>query len=424
MDLLIEDILDLENGKLLNAAEILKNDEEYLFNLRMKLESDYQQQKKNYVCAFCYQYLKLRGGSGTQQILHFAHLKNSDDCPIKSQTKLTKKEILFLQYNGFKESERHIKLKNRLYEIISIDNRFSNQKIEEIVKDNNGRKTWKKPDVQGKYYELLIAFEIQLNTTFLSVIASRDLFYTENNIPIVWLFDNFDTENTKFMEKDIFYNNNSNAFVFDDESYKISKSRESLHLKVFYQKPIENNLSIDTKWKNEIIDFDQMTFNYNKLYYYDYSYNKKKIKYSILKKSIFIFIESFPNKHIDINEFNEYIHDLSNYNLQNWNERKDLKTIRILFCVFHSIKNRQVYGFKYKNIIQLIDYVYQHFNQVYWLLLEFIKSGKHENSILIDDKKNTFKRINQKFKNQQIINETKYTEYMQYFFSEIKQIPK
>ena len=50
---------------------------------------------------------------------------------------------------------------------------------------------WKKPDISASYKNINIVFEIQLSTTFLSVIVDREYFYKDNQTYILWVFKNF-----------------------------------------------------------------------------------------------------------------------------------------------------------------------------------------------------------------------------------------
>ena len=59
---------------------------------------------------------------------------------------------------------------------------------------------WRKPDVKALYGDKFIAFEIQLSTTFLSVIVERREFYLKNNALIFWIFNEFDPKNTKMTQ--------------------------------------------------------------------------------------------------------------------------------------------------------------------------------------------------------------------------------
>ena len=81
-------------------------------------------------------------------------------------------------------------LKNRLGYIIEQFIRLKNQSIDNkfyFDKSGNGKT---KPDVYAVIEGREYAFEIQLNTTFLSVIEEREAFY-KNDVSILWIFKHF-----------------------------------------------------------------------------------------------------------------------------------------------------------------------------------------------------------------------------------------
>ena len=160
----------------------------------------------------------MRGDRDGAISLHFDHLYDSGDCPIKTGQKDTQDEILRMKYNGVKESPLHIKLKNAIARSIGQESRFSDIKEDETFRSEGLSKEWKKPDVSSKFNGDNVVFEVQLSTAFLSVIVQREVFYSENSTYIMWLFNQFstDSETQRFTEKDIIYSNNNNAFVISD----------------------------------------------------------------------------------------------------------------------------------------------------------------------------------------------------------------
>jgi len=99
------------------------------------------------------------------------------------------------------------------------DNRFSDVRIEKTISDGS---SWRKPDLQANFNNKKFVFEIQISNTFLSVIVARELFYRDMDIPLIWIFGEFDKRDTQFFEKDIFYHHNGNLFVSDEDTYKKS----------------------------------------------------------------------------------------------------------------------------------------------------------------------------------------------------------
>ena len=94
---------------------------------------------------------------------------------------------------------------------------------------------WRRPDVYAEYNGRKYVFELQLSTTFVSVIVDRDIFYRLNDYNIIWIFNFEDNEEYvnlyNLMCKDIYYANKRNVFIFDTEAEEKSKENGELVLK-------------------------------------------------------------------------------------------------------------------------------------------------------------------------------------------------
>lgn len=283
----IEYVLNKDDGSTIYADTFFLKSENELFNYRNELQKAIKGIRVPlFTCYFCGQNIKINGGGQTMKVLHFAHKKDSDLCPIKTNTKFTKGEITGIKYNGAKESVLHFKTKNLIKGFLELNNDFSEIKVEKVVKSNTNYLEWKKPDISTIYKNANVVFEIQLSTTFLSVIVDREFFYKENQTYILWVFKNFEIEEFKqrFTEKDVFYSNNRNAFVLDDEAINLSKQKNDLYLLCYYQKPYIENLKIKYYWGFEYICFNQLTFdevNY-KIFYFDVNKEEEKVYNEIL----------------------------------------------------------------------------------------------------------------------------------------------
>lgn len=295
----IKSILDLKTGKEILASEFFLKEIDEIFQLRYEFETAIREETARYVCYYCKQPIKIRGRKDSKTILHFAHLKDSDECPIKTGNKFNKEEIQRIKYNGAKESELHFTLKNSIADFLT-KNKESNKGIEEVAVEKVYKhkaipKVWKKPDVSSVFKGNSLVFELQLSTTFLSVINSRQEFYKENNTFILWVFSSFDTneEERKFTQSDIFYNNNFNGFEFNEETIELSKSQNDLVLKCFYQKPTIENNSINVYWRSEFVKLNELTFdksNYG-VYYYDFKTEKLKLETELTLSELLIINE-------------------------------------------------------------------------------------------------------------------------------------
>lgn len=277
----IEDVLDLETGEEVHASDFFNKPESEIFEARKNQERAIQgkEVQNKLVCYYCKQIIKIKGkpiGEGSK-ILHFSHFKDTSDCHIKTNGKYTKEEVQRIKYNGAKESLMHISLKtfiaHALKENEITDKGAKEIKVEEVFKDVSISKEWKKPDVQCIYTDKKLVFEIQLSTTFLSVIVQREEFYRAHKTFILWVFRNFDLQEDlqKFTQKDIIYSNNRNAFVLTDHAKALSDEREDLIFLCHYQVPKIQNKEIAFNWESKYISLSELTFDANtyKVYYFD-----------------------------------------------------------------------------------------------------------------------------------------------------------
>lgn len=209
----ITEVIDYETEEVIKADDFFSKNIDAIFKQRYELEEAIQGGRKLWVCPFCRQPIKIKGKRDGNISLHFSHVTDGLDCPYKTWKRYTKDQILRMKYNGQKESPKHFYLKNLVAEKLSRDSRFSDIKIDKRF--DGFCKDWRKPDVSAIYDGKNIVFELQLTTTFLSIIAERNMFYKKNETYIIWLFDNKrkNLEHMRFMEKDIFYPNHHNAFL-------------------------------------------------------------------------------------------------------------------------------------------------------------------------------------------------------------------
>jgi len=288
----VKEVLDWETGEPVIAKELFENEsEQALMKIRRELELAIQKNlPPKYVCYYCKQRVKISGGMGKRkQILHFAHLKNSDGCPYKTGAKFSREEIEKIKYNGAKESTLHKESKWFIAKHLEQNHLVQSVTVEKVYKDRAVSKEWKKPDIliDYQYYKknIKVAIELQLSTTFLSVIVSREHFYAKNQTFILWIFRKFDIDATKqrFTDKDIFYSNNLNAFVLDDIAIQKSEDKNDLVLHCYYQKHFIENDELSFKWEDKYVTLQDLIFdkhNY-KVYYHDVEGEQRRLKYQI-----------------------------------------------------------------------------------------------------------------------------------------------
>ncbi|MBC5839674.1 DUF6035 family protein [Flavobacterium muglaense] len=290
----IETVLNLDTGQIIYANTFLELGDHIVFPYREKCQDAYKKKRDPFlVCDTCGQMIQISGGKGINgKIKYFKHLKDSNDCPIKTDTKLSREDILRGKFNGQQEGALHIETKNLIYDFLFLNKETKGEisfaQKEMVNKSERNYLEWKKPDITSVFKEKKLVFENQLATTFLDVICERQHFYKDNKTFIIWVFKNFEIEADKqrFTQKDIFYSNNRNAFILDQEAINLSRINNDLFLLCQYQKPIANIENIEFEWESKYINLSELTFDINsyKVYYFDVDKAENEVKLEIDKK--------------------------------------------------------------------------------------------------------------------------------------------
>lgn len=266
----IDTIIDLENDKEISAKQFFSQPEGIIFKKRTELEKAIYLQRPMYVCKYCGQMVKISGRKTERGVARFfSHLRDSDDCDYKTTTGRSMREINREKYARCNEGERHKFLKAEIARFLELTNGVTDVRTENTVKGNHPILRWKRPDVIVNYRGQEVVFELQLSTTFVSVIAERDLFYRLNQKHIIWV-SNFDEQGeyvdlTNMMVKDIYYNNRMNLFIFDLDAQRKSEELGELVLKCNWLTPDGNwqypNGNTSDQLGGKFVKLSDLTFN-------------------------------------------------------------------------------------------------------------------------------------------------------------------
>ena len=275
----IDTVIDLENDKEIYAKQFFSQPEGIIFKKRTELEKAIYLRKPMYVCKYCGQMVKISGRKTERGIARFfSHLRDSDDCDYKTTTGRTRREINREKFARCNEGERHKFLKAEIARFLELTNGVTDVRTENTEKGNHPILRWRRPDVIANYRGQEVVFELQLSTTFVSVIAERDLFYRLTQKHIIWV-SNFDEQGehvdlTNMMVKDIYYNNRMNLFIFDLDAQRKSEELGELVLKCNWITPDGSwqypNGNTSDKLGGKYIRLSDLTFdNTYKPYYVD-----------------------------------------------------------------------------------------------------------------------------------------------------------
>lgn len=279
----------MQTGQILQASEFFKKPFEDLTRVRSELERANQGFRDKFlVCSVCGEKLRMLGGKSRDiphkaRNFHFAHLHNSNECPIKTTSRYSKEDINRMKYRGATESILHQELKamiaRGLYLNQSGKGQVSNIQIEKVIRSLDEQE-WKKPDISLRFNEKRIAVELQLSTTWLDVITSRQEFYRAQNIYILWIFHGFERSDDfrKLTYSDILYTNNNNAYVFGRAQLEKSVETKDLMLTCHYLEYYADEAKVKSKWKNAMVTLDMLTYRpvTGQLFYFDSLSSKAK----------------------------------------------------------------------------------------------------------------------------------------------------
>lgn len=254
----IDEVLDLSTGELLSAWDAVGEDYEKALQLRMALMQGNRAGRPPYACPLCSVPVHLVSLTQERRF-YFRHETEDGRCPAKTKGSLSEERILAMKYDGARESAAHIRMKEIIAESLRGDPDFSEPEIEPIWKGSeaNGRR---RPDVRSVWRGILpVAFEVQLSTTFLRVIAERREFYLREGGLLLWVFKKFDMSNARLTQDDIFYNNNRNAFLASEGTLKASCEAGRLVLDCIWSEPSSVEGQLLWSQHRRLATFDELT---------------------------------------------------------------------------------------------------------------------------------------------------------------------
>ena len=254
----ISDALDLETGEIRPVWEVVGEDYERALQLRMALRQGIAAGKPLLACPLCAVPVHLVSLAQKRRF-YLRHETEDGRCPARTKGGLSEERILAMKYDGARESAAHKRMKDIIAESLRGDPDFSDIQIERVWKgeDANSRR---KPDVRAVWKGTLpVAFEVQLSTTFLRVIAERREFYLRNGGLLFWVFNRFDMADARLTQEDVFYNNNRNAFVASEETLAASKTAGSLVLDCVWSEPSIEDGRILWSQKRQHTGFGELT---------------------------------------------------------------------------------------------------------------------------------------------------------------------
>lgn len=192
----------------------------------------------------------------TDKAFFFRHIHEDGSCAAITRSVLTPEEIRARQYQGLRESEPHLRLKGLIESSLSVDPAFAQIAVEQTWRGELG---WRRPDVSARLADLGVAFEGQLSTTFLSVVAARRAFYRQAGGLLVWVLASFDPDHRRMTEDDIVFPNNSNVLVVDDITLAASRAQGRFVVDCWYRVPRATGSGHQEAWAKRTVPFADLT---------------------------------------------------------------------------------------------------------------------------------------------------------------------
>ncbi|MDE1547132.1 DUF6035 family protein [Dechloromonas agitata] len=254
----ITEVRDLSTGEIRTVWDVVGEDYEKALQTRMAMKQSNEASTPLLACPLCSVPVHMVSMSKERRF-YLRHETEDGRCPFRTKGGLSEERILAMKYDGARESAAHKRMKDIIAESLRCDPDFSDVEIERVWKgeEANGRR---RPDLRAVWKGTLpVAFEVQLSTTFLRVIAARREFYLREGGLLFWVFNRFDMGNARLTQEDVFYNNNRNAFVANEETLLASKTTGKLVLDCIWSEPSISKGVVTWGQYNRQVSFDELT---------------------------------------------------------------------------------------------------------------------------------------------------------------------
>lgn len=357
------EVLDRATGRYERHRDVIGDDWEKALQLRLDVQTTLDVNPR-FLCSECMTPVYLVSRPEDKK-LFFRHTLEDGRCSAVTRGLLSQDEIDARKYNGVKESWLHIEMKRWIVEGLRADGRFTDIVVE-------GRWTgeftgaWRKPDVRATFNGVPVAFEIQLSTTYINVIAQRREFYRREGGLLFWVFSHFNMGARRLTQDDVFFNNNRNAFVVNSRTRDESQSQSRFMLECVWAEPRPGDEVADLQ--RRVVAFDELTLDQaaQRAFYFDFDGERAKLtrvaqeRREERRKAIRERFEAFYTGYLEQHQFEESA----------WQElQRDFEgegaplpyhpgfLPKGLLNALYSVKFGKVFGWDYSNFIQIAHHM-------------------------------------------------------------------
>lgn len=214
------------------------------------------------------------------RVFYFRHIREDGSCPARTRSALSAAEITARKYHGLRESKPHRDIKALIQRSLAADPHWHDIAAETTWRSQNDPDRYRRPDVQARFGVQRYAFEVQLSTTFLSVVAARRAFYRGEGALLVWIFGSFDPAYRRLTTDDLLFSNNSNIFIVDEETTALSEATGRFHLRCWHREPFIDVDRIADRWIEVLVRLDALKADLEsqRLFAFDYGQVEKDLR--------------------------------------------------------------------------------------------------------------------------------------------------
>lgn len=393
----IKEIQDLKSGVPIRAGIAIGSDYGKAIAYRMELREAIACGTPRYTCSLCGTPVYLVCMK-TRRRFYFRHTLEDGRCPVRTRGEFSEEQINAMRYHGAKESEDHKRMKEIIAESLRIDPRFTDVKVEKVWKGQD-RKSWRKPDVQAVFDGIPVAFEIQLSTTFLRVIAERRVFYLKEGALLCWIFKHYDAERARLTQDDIFYNNNHNLFLANEDTLRASRNAGQFILDCRWCEPFIEEDRLTTRWGDRLAAFSEMQIDRTRqrVFLYDYDASRQRLQSAADESALRLDFERFW---LPRHQFDPYDTD-SWYQLRiRFRERKLTLPLEpdhpkgpgLLLSILYSAREGRPIGWRFTKLIEVAHRVYDAHKQLLRPFVNALRVHQRANQIRSEDHKGYWRK--------------------------------
>lgn len=248
----LERVTDLSTGATITSDDLLAIDPDRYQRIRRNAAAARREGSAAYVCERCGHGVYAPKEARTRLPYWRHHKGVPTSCPWWTGDPATVDQRSAAQFQGAQESPLHSWLKHQVGDVLAIDpaTQPGSIHIDEYLKGETGSR---RPDVRAISGGRNLAVEIQLSSTQLPIIDSREHFYSREGYHLLWLTWKFQEVPRRLMLTaflDIFYSHNKNLFSLDEEVLARSMAEGRFLVRCHWEEGRE--------WRSEIFPLSEL----------------------------------------------------------------------------------------------------------------------------------------------------------------------